>query len=296
MTGTVLVLGSTGLFGSRAAQAFAQAGWQVRRFRRGDDMTASARGADVIVNALNPPMYHDWARLVPAITAEVIAAAEASGATILVPGNVYVYGDQPAPWGPQTPHRPITRKGAIRAEMEAAYRRARAQVIILRGGDFMDAGAPGSILNMVVLKGLSKGRITAMGAPGVARAHAWLPDMARAAAALAALRARLPKFNDIPFAGHAFSVDDLAAEIARHTGQRPRVVPFAWWQIHLAAPFWELARELREMRYLYNTPHTLDPAPLAALLPGLESEAFSTIVRAHLAAREAEPQGVPARG
>lgn len=296
MTGTVLVLGSGGLFGSRAAQAFAQAGWNVRRFRRGSDMAAAAQGADVIVNALNPPMYHDWARLVPAITAEVIAAAEASGATVLLPGNVYVYGDQPGPWGPDTPHRPVTRKGAIRAQMEAAYRSARAQVILLRGGDFLDAGAPGSILNMVVLKGLARGRITAMGAPGVVRAHAWLPDMARAAVALAARRASLPKFNDIPFAGHAFSIEDLAAEIARQSGERPRVVPFGWWMMHLAAPFWELARELREMRYLYNTPHGLDPAPLAALLPGFEATAFSAIVAAHLAAHQARPEAVLARG
>ena len=76
MTGTVLVLGASGLFGSRTAQAFAAAGWQVRNYKRGTDMNAVAIGADVIVNGLNPPMYHDWARLIPQLTAQVIAAGK----------------------------------------------------------------------------------------------------------------------------------------------------------------------------------------------------------------------------
>ena len=44
-------------------------------------------GADVIDNGLNPPNYHNWAKLIPQITADVIAAAKASGATVLLPGN-----------------------------------------------------------------------------------------------------------------------------------------------------------------------------------------------------------------
>ena len=66
MSGTVLVLGASGNFGARMAEAFAAAGWKVRRYRRGTDMAAAAKGADLIVNGLNPPMYHNWAQLIPA--------------------------------------------------------------------------------------------------------------------------------------------------------------------------------------------------------------------------------------
>jgi len=52
--------------GHHAAEAFAAAGWTLRRYKRGTDMTAAAMGADVIVNGLNPPGYHNWAvRQVP---------------------------------------------------------------------------------------------------------------------------------------------------------------------------------------------------------------------------------------
>lgn len=285
MAGRVLVLGASGNFGSHAAREFGAAGWEVARFRRGTDMAAAARGADLVVNALNPPNYHAWARLIPAITREVLAAARASGATVLVPGNVYVYGREPGPWGPGTPHRPVARKGQVRAEMEAAYRAAAAEgvrSVILRGGDYLDAAAPGTILNMVVLKPLAKGRLSALGRPEARRAYAWLPDMARAAVALAEMRADLPAFADLPFADHHFSVADLAAEIGRQTGQQPRVTAFPWWQLRLAAPFWELARELQEMRYLYDIDHELDPAPLAAMLGQVPHTPFAEVVAAHL--------------
>lgn len=287
MTKTVLVLGSSGNFGRRAAEAFATAGWTVNRYRRGTDMTAAAKGAQVIVNGLNPPRYHDWARLIPEITATVLAAGRASGATVLIPGNVYVYGREPAPWGPETLHHPVSRKGVIRAEMEAAYRDAAEQgqrTIILRAGDFLDPDSPETLMRIVILKRLAQGRISAMGPADIPHAWAWLPDMARAAVALTDMREDLPAFADIPFPGLTFSMEDLRAGFARLMGRDVRITQFPWWTLQLVAPVWELARELLEMRYLYETPHWLDPAPMARLLPGFEGVSFETVLRAHLPA------------
>jgi nucleoside-diphosphate-sugar epimerase len=284
---TVLVLGANGLFGSHAVQAFGQAGWDVRRYQRGTDMGRAAMGADVIVNGLNPPKYHNWAKLIPQITSQVIAAGQASGATVLVPGNVYPYGDQPAPWTPATPHRPVATKGRIRAEMEATYRQATAQglrVIVLRGGDYMAPGHAGAVLNLVTLKALAKGRLTAMGDVAALRAYAYLPDMARAAVALAEIRATLPPFADVPFAGNTFSIAQLATALEGLIGGKLKIGQFPWWQISLLSPFWELARELRDMRYLYSTPHWMPVEPLQALLPDFRATPFDTILRAHLAA------------
>ncbi len=282
MAQTVLICGASGLFGGQAARAFAAAGWTVRLYKRGTDMAVAAKGADVIVNALNPPNYHAWERLIPAITADVIRAGLASGATVLVPGNVYVYGAEPGLWGPDTPHRPVARKGRIRAAMESSYRAASEKglrVIVLRGGDFIDPTSPRSFWNMIALKGVGRGRVTSASAPGVHRAYAYLPDMARAAVALADRRTTLPAFADIPFAGYALSMEEVADHIARLTGQQMRVKPFMWWFMRLAGPFWELARELNEMRYLYDTPHALDPAPLSHLLPDFRLTPLDEVLR-----------------
>ncbi len=276
MTGTVLIAGASGHFGSAAATAFAEAGWQVRRYQRGTDMAAAAQGADVIVNGLNPPKYNNWAQHIPAITAQVIAAAKATGARVVVPGNVYVYGGLGGVWGPETPHTPTSRKGKIRAEMEAAYRASGVPALILRGGDFIDFTQSGTLFSMMMAKA-AQGKITRFGRPEALHAYAPLTDMARAAALLCALP-DLPVFADIPFAGQTFSVNDLAGELARQLGKPVKASAFPWWTMQLAAPFWELARELLEMRYLSDLSHELDPAPLAKLLPDFRGQTVADIV------------------
>lgn len=281
----VLVLGANGNFGRRAAEAFGAAGWQVDRYARGTDMAAAAKGADLIVNALNPPMYHDWARLIPEITSQVLAAGKASGARILVPGNVYAFGRQPGPWGPNTPQVPVTRKGAIRAEMEARYASSGQRVLILRGGDFIDETSDGAVFNLVVLKAVAQGRMTALGGMEVRRAYAYLPDMARAAVGLAELGEALPRFADVPFAGLTIRMADLQAEVERQLGRRVKVGQFPWWAMTLAAPIWELAREMKEMRYLFDTNHALDGDVMARLLPGFQGLALPELVRRHLQAK-----------
>lgn len=260
----VLIAGASGLFGSHASAAFAAAGWQVRHYQRGTEM--NAMGADVIVNALNPPNYHNWAGLIPQITAQVLDAARKSGATILVPGNVYNYGTALGPWGPETPQNPQTRKGKIRVQMEAQYRDTGLPVIILRGGDYLDADgrAQGMKHNLAAL---AKGKITPFGAPDVPRAYAYLPDMAQAAVLLTEKRAELPRFADIPFAGVTFSMEEMRAAFEHISGRKIRLGKFPWPVMYLTAPFWEMARELLEMRYLHDLPHRLDPAPLAKILP-----------------------------
>jgi nucleoside-diphosphate-sugar epimerase len=288
MARTALVLGSSGGFGGQVALALQGAGWTVRRYQRGTDMSAAAQGADLIVNGLNPPAYHAWHRLIPEITAQVLAAGKASGATILVPGNVYPYGVEPGPWNADTPHRPVSRKGRIRAEMEARYRGAADQgqrTILLRGGDFLLPEAPQMVVNRVILGEVAKGKVTTLGDPDALHAYAYLPDMARAAVGLVALGDALPTYADIPFGGHAFTISDLAARISRLSGRPMRIKRFPLWIFTLASPVWELARELREMLYLYDHPHSLDPAPLRQLLPDWQDTPLDQVILHHLQAR-----------
>jgi len=105
MKPTVLILGSTGRMGRHAAIAFAAGGWDVRTFDRSkDNLWDAAWGATVIVNAWNPP-YSDWIDQIPDLTKQVIDVAKASDATVIIPGNIYVYGkNSPEKLQPDTPH------------------------------------------------------------------------------------------------------------------------------------------------------------------------------------------------
>ena len=48
------------------------------------------------------------------------------------------------------------------------------------------------------------------------------------------------------------------------------------------SPVWELARELREMRYLCSTDHALDSGPLQRWLPEFRATPLDDVLRAHL--------------
>jgi hypothetical protein len=63
-----------------------------------------------------------------------------------------------------------------------------------------------------------------------------------------------------------------------------QVTHFPLWFFTVASPFWELARELREMLYLNRFPHQLDPAPLRHWLPDYRDTPLDEVIRAHLQA------------
>lgn len=293
MTETVLITGASGRIGRHAARAFQRAGWQVRRFRRGTDMAEAAQGAQVIVNGMNPPNYHAWRRIIPEITAQHIAAARASGATVILPGNVYNFGTQPTPWDEATPQRPVSRKGRIRVEMERAYREAGIPTIVLRAGNFIDPDGADDMMSLITLKAIRRGRIQHMGDPAARQAWCYLPDWGRAAVMLANRRADLARFEDVPFPGLTLSTLELKGRLEALMDRPLRVAGFPWWIFTVTSPVWELAREMREMRYLGTLDHRLSGTKLARLLPDFSATPVDEVLASKLpqpSVRQAAPR------
>lgn len=268
MTRTALILGATGRMGRNAAEAFRAAGWTVRSFdRAAGDITRSSEGADVIVNAWNPP-YTAWRDEVPALTRMVIDAARHSGARVIVPGNVYVFGpDAPAVLTSSTPHAALNPLGRVRIEMEEAYRQSGVKTLVLRAGDFLDTEPSGNWFDRIMIGGVKKGRFTYPGDPDIAHAWAFLPDLARAMVGLADHEERLPEFADIPFEGYTLTGTEIARRLGRITGRPLRVSRMSWLSLRLARPVWPMARSLVEMSYLWRMPHRLDGSEVRELLP-----------------------------
>jgi len=259
-------------------------------------MSQASIGCDVIVNGLNPPNYHNWAKTIPAITQQVIAATKASGATIILPGNVYNFGDKGGTWSETTAQNPTSRKGRIRVEMEQSYKVAGIQTIVLRAGNFLDPNKDGDLFSMVMTKGVAKGRLTRLGGMDVMQTYAYLPDWARAAEQLASKRMELASFEDIPFAGHAFSMADLQGHLERRLGLQFKVSAFPWWIMRMLSPVWELARELSEMRYLNETSHRLDNTKFNRRLPGFQATGLDDVLDACLPAQINPNQSVRTSG
>ncbi len=294
---TVLVLGATGGIGGEVARQLRDAGWQVRALHRGAmdasapddgitwmrgdamhaaDVRAAAHDVAVIVHAVNPPGYRRWGELVLPMLDNTIAAAQAVGATILLPGTVYNYGPDALPvLTESSPQHPVTRKGAIRVEMErrlAAATTRGVRAMVVRAGDFFGPKAGNNWFSQALVKpGQAVRSVSAPGRRGVGHQWNYLPDVARTMVALLARRAELEPFASFHMAGH-WDADGLQmAEavrriVAQHTGTAPRIARFPWWLMALAAPFVPTLRELREMRYLWREPVRMDNRRLVQLL------------------------------
>lgn len=285
----VLVLGATGGIGGEVARQMRAAGWEVCALTRdvdkarrenptfswikGDalnrqEVIAAARGCAVIVHAVNPPGYRNWAELVMPMIDNTIAAAIAEGATIVLPGTVYNFGPDAFPvLHEDSPQHPQTRKGAIRVQLEQRLEQASrqgARVLIVRAGDFFGA----RVANNWFAQGLVKpGKpvhvVSYPGAPGVAHQWAYLPDVARTMLALIERRETLAAFARFHMAGHedmdgTQMTQAIQRAVLRRTGHQPRAGRFPWWLMRVIAPFVVTVREMLEMRYLWQTPLRMD--------------------------------------
>lgn len=272
MSNKVLILGPSGRFGRHAAEAFWNAGWQVTLFdRQTDSLDDKAMNADVIVNGWNPP-YNKWLTELPKQTQSIIAAARKSGATVLIPGNIYGYGDtSPSLLTATTPKAARNPLGRVRNQMEEAFRSAGVRTIVVRAGDFIDTQASGNWFDKIIAANLGKGRVVSPGDIDALHSWAYLPDLGRAAVALAERRQALDPFQEVLFPGFTLSIRDMATLLETLTGQRLTIKRLNWLPIQLARPFWPLAGGLLEVRYLWSMPHRLDEADMTRLLPGFRA-------------------------
>jgi len=286
-----LVIGFTGGIGGATARALAARGFHIRALTRrpqralpgvewilGDamnaaDVLAAARGAAVIVHGANPPGYRNWRGLALPMLANTIAAAKQVQATIVFPGTVYNYGPDAFPvLREDSVQRPLTRKGAIRVEMEQMLRQASCEggrVIIVRAGDFFGPGAGNSWFSQILVKpGKLVTRVPYPGARGVGHAWAYLPDIADAIARLVMRREEFAPFETFHFAGHRLARGEEMAEAICDVAELPysRIGSVPWWAFRAMSPFVTLFREVLEMNYLWQREVLLDNSKLVAVL------------------------------
>lgn len=324
MNNTVLILGARGRLGSALVQAFVDQGWHVlAQCRPGRapaaapqdgvqwlahavEHTASlaqaARGARVVVHAMNPSAYSHrvWRREAPALMQSALALARQLGAHLMFAGNVYNYAkDLPPVLDAQTPQQPDTPMGQIRQALEQQLRAATRQGLqatVIRAGNYFGAGQ-GSWLDLVMLPALRQGRVTLPGPRDVPVAWAYLPDLAQAFVAVAQATPEEPgAWQDLPFAGHTLSGQDWLEVLTDLAWERGALSPAAraagglkakqlpWGLMRLLSPVVPTWASLVAQRHLWLRPHRLDGRAMAARTGGLASTPFPVAVRQSLQA------------
>jgi nucleoside-diphosphate-sugar epimerase len=292
---TIVILGAAGRVGDAAARAFVEAGWKVKGLARNAKAAQLAPGvqavqadatdraaliaacadADVVLHALNPK-YTEWEEKVIPLGENAIAAAEAAGATLMLPGNVYNFGHaigmdtvEDAPQIASTP------KARIRIELEDMMRERAAQTglqsIVLRAGDFYGGTKPESWLDLIILAKLRRNVFTWGGPMELPHSFAYLPDLGRAFVALAEKRDVLGRFERFHFAGHTMTGHDMKAAAEAATGRTLATRGMPWMLLRAAGLFSPMMHELTVMSYLWRTPHSLDGSRLIRTVGQLRS-------------------------
>lgn len=287
-----LVVGASGAFGRAITRELLQRGFFVHAMRRSsqaphgfalttnlhlvsgnalkaDDVLAAARGASLIVHAFNVP-YQDWhAQLLPAAD-NVARAAEQTGATIVLPGNVYGLGaDYSKPLDETSTLDAVSVKGQLRNRLEARLKRATrngARLLIVRAGDFFGPGpVHDSWLHQITRKAVRGGPLLDPSSTRVRHEWAYLPDLARAIGELLTRRDELAAAEVFHFSGYQLTSQELMAALQQVLGPR-RVKAMPWRLMRWVAPFVPTAKEALELRYLWDKPVLLSDDKLRRFL------------------------------
>jgi nucleoside-diphosphate-sugar epimerase len=223
----------------------------------------AAQGATAIYNCACPP-YHRWTRDWPALASSVNAAAEATGAVVVVLSNLYGYGPVD---GKITEDLPLTAtggKGRVRAEIwERAlelHEQGRIRMAEVRASDFFGPGVTdGGHLAGRVMPSLLRGRpVQVLGNPDTPHSWTYLPDVARTLARVAGEEQAWGRAWHVPTAP-PLSIRAMAEKLARQPGMPSasvRQLPSAL--LRVLSLFSPLLRELQEVRYQFDRPFVVE--------------------------------------
>ena len=151
----------------------------------------AARGASTVYHCMNPPYYaRVWAELLPRYMENLIAAAGRNGARLVVLDNVYMLGrPQGKPLDEDTPPRPCSRKGEVRARvaerMWEAHRRGDVRATSGRASDFYGPGGTLTHLGDQFWRPAIAGkRARVLVDPDAVHTYHYIPDVAAGLATL----------------------------------------------------------------------------------------------------------------
>ena len=204
-----------------------------------------------------------WRELWPRIMRNAIEAATRANAKLVFFDNVYMYGKVDGPMTEETPFRPCSKKGEIRAQIATMLlnemKAGNLMALIARSADFYGPGARTGIPNVLVFDKLAKGaKASWLVNDSVKHSFTFTPDAARSLVLLADNESAWNQTWHVPTApdpptGKQF-IELAAKEFGTKTKYRVLTRPMLW----MAGWFDTTVRELYEMLYQYEFDYVFD--------------------------------------
>ncbi|MBT2509375.1 NAD-dependent epimerase/dehydratase family protein [Streptomyces sp. ISL-98] len=228
-----------------------------------------AQGAAAIYGCGSPP-YHRWASEWPPLAASVCATAEATGAVLVMLGNLYGYGPVDSPMTEELPLAATGPKGQVRAAVweraRELHEQGRIKAVEVRASDFFGPGVTdGGHLAARVMPRLLRGKpVSTLGDPDAPHSWSYLPDVARALVEVAGEERAWGRAWHVP-TEPALSTREMVDRLAAQSETGPvavRRLPSA--VLGVVSVFSPLIRELKEIRYQFDRPFVVDSSAYEA--------------------------------
>ena len=253
-------------------------------------LVKATQDAAVIYNCINPP-YHRWVQDWPTMNANLIAAAEDSGAVLVTLSNLYGYGAVDGPMTEDSPLTAHTRKGQVRARMWdealAAHREGRIRATEVRASDYIGEASDQTNFGVRIFPRMRAGKpIMLMGR--VDQPHTWTYT-----GDAAALLARVGQDEQAwGRAWHVPSCDprtqaEVVAQLADGMGvPMPKIRTAGAGMLRMVGLFNKPAGELVEMLYEFDRPFVMD-STLTQRTFGIEPTPWAEIITETLRVNDA---------
>lgn len=260
--------------------------------RDGAALAAVCRGA-VAVHHCVMPEFSRWTEEFPVVTDALVHAARAVGARLVYADDTWMYGRVDGAMTEDTPWRPVSARGVLRAWLAERLLHAAAdgglRVSIARAGELYGPGVR-SVVAGNVFGAARRGRpVHWLGDPDQPLTPTFVDDFARTVAVLGmrdtsdAAVWHVP--HPRPTSGRA-----LAAEACRQAGTRLLLLRYSAAQLRVLGRLVPLAREGAELVYQFEQPFEVDGSRAARAF-GLPATPYEDGVRRTLAALSAAAAG-----
>ncbi|HVK48442.1 MAG TPA: NAD-dependent epimerase/dehydratase family protein [Pseudobacter sp.] len=193
----------------------------------------------------------DW----PVIIRNVIDACKAADATLIFFDNVYMYGKVDGPITEETPYKPDSKKGEVRANiantLQQEMRAGTIRAIIARAVDFYGPGvteksAPG----LLVFANMRKGKKAQWFInPNVPRSYNYTPDAGKALYMLAKTPSATGQIWHLPTVNPPLTGRQFVALAAKHMNASEKIRVLPRWILKIAGLFNPFMKEMYEMHY-----------------------------------------------
>lgn len=248
-----------------------------------DALSAAAEGASVIYNCVNPGDYTAWEEAWPPVAAAFLVAAERSGATYAITGNLYPYGPVEGAMTESMPDAATDHKGVLRAKMWAEAKElhdaGRIRVVEVRGSDYMGTGVGQNGHISRQLAGALQGkRAWMLGRTDLPHTFTDVLDVARlliAAAEDPAAHGRTWNVPSNPAVTQAEALTGVLASIDRDPVKMSAIPSLVLRAMARLVP---IMREINDLSYQWTGPYVLDDSAARAHF-GMEPTPWDEVCR-----------------